>query len=117
MKKPVLGKGADALFETWEDTKKIEDGVLSSKVPKFQTYEKLTVRLKASNLEYLDKLEKKIMRSRSSRNKKERITKNSILRCILDTISKREIDTQEIPDERELLKRIEQALTSNERKD
>lgn len=114
MKKPVLGKGADALFEiTREDTQRIEDKVLSSKVPKFQTYEKLTIRIKPSNLEYLDSLEKKIMRSRSSKNKKERITKNSILRCILDAIAKFPIDTQEISDERELFKRIGQAF--NER--
>ncbi len=110
MKKTVLGKGADALFEiTTEDEQKVES-LLSSKLPKFKTYEKLTILLKAFNLEYLDKLEKKIMRNRSSKNKKERITKNSILRCILDVISKLPIDTSEIPDERELLKRIELAV-------
>jgi len=115
MKKPVLGKGADALFEiTREEVKGIEDKVLSSKLPKFKTYEnKLTILLKDSNFEFLQNLERKIMRSRSSKNRKERITKNSILRCILDAFSKLPIDTSEIPDERELLKRIEFAI--NER--
>lgn len=113
MKKPVLGKGADALFEITKEDTKIEK-VLSSKVPKFQTYEKLTIRIKPSNLEYLDNLEKKIMRNRSSKNRKERITKNSIIRCILDVVSKLPIDTNEVSDERELFKRIESLF--NERK-
>ncbi|MEW6103760.1 MAG: hypothetical protein AB1630_08130 [bacterium] len=116
MKKPVLGKGADALFEiTQATTKEIEEKVLSSKLPKFRTFEhRLTILLKESNLSFLSELEKKIMRSRNPKNKRERITKNSIIRACLDAVSNLSIDTGEIPDEKELLRRIERAI--NERR-
>ncbi|HAW50585.1 TPA: hypothetical protein DCX16_06525 [bacterium] len=110
MKRPVLGKGADILFEITTPEVK-EDKVITSKLPKFRTFEiKLSILLKNSQLEFLNRLERKIMLNRSSYNKKERVTKNSIIRACIDAISSLEIDISEIPDERELLKRIKLAV-------
>jgi len=112
MKRLALGKGVDALFEVTkpESLETIREKQ-SSKLPKFKTFEvNLNILLKANQLDYLNKFEKKIMISRSSQNKKERITKNSIIRCAVDLISKLDIDTKEIADERELSLRINKAI-------
>lgn len=80
-------------------------------MPKFQTYEvKLTVRLKEDQLQFLSRLEREIMRNRSSANKKERVTKNSIIRAIIDVFQDLKIDTNEIGDEDVLLKRLKMAV-------
>ena len=48
-------------------------------LPKYETYEvKLTLRISDSHLDYLTRLERDIMKSRSSKNKKERITKKAV---------------------------------------
>ena len=84
------------------------------KVPKFQTYPiKLTVRIGEDHLEYLSKLERKIMKNRSAHNRNERITKNSILRAVINVLKKVDMDTTEIPDEETLERRLEQALISH----
>ncbi len=76
-------------------------------IPKFQTYEiKLTVRLKEDQLEFLSRLEREIMKNRSSDNRKERITKNSVIRAMVETFRNLDIDTGEIRDEEELVKRL-----------
>ena len=47
------------------------------KLPKYETYEvKLTLRLGDEHLNFLTDLERQIMKSRSPKNKRERITKN-----------------------------------------
>lgn len=80
-------------------------------VPKFQTYEiKLTLRLREDHVEFLSKLEREIMKKRSRVNRKERITKNSILRALIDTAKDLDIDTTEIEDEAELINRFRQAI-------
>ncbi|MDI6751777.1 MAG: hypothetical protein QME07_02815 [bacterium] len=115
MKGTALGKGVDALFEVTKpehlDIIKEKQG---SKLPKFRTFEiKLSILLKANQLDYLNKFEKKIMINRSSQNKKERITKNSIIRCAVDLLSKLDIDTKEIADERELSLRVNRAVLND----
>lgn len=87
----------------------------SSKVPKFQTYEiKLTLRLGEDQLEFLSKLEREIMKKRSSANRKERITKNSILRAIINAAKHLNIDTNEIGDEAELIDRFKRCFNSKQ---
>ena len=76
-------------------------------LPKYETYEvKLTLRLNDEHLEYLTNLERQIMKNRSSKNKKERITKNSILRAMIDAFKEVDFKKEEIPDERELKRRF-----------
>jgi hypothetical protein len=87
----------------------------SAKVPKFQTYEiKLTLRLGEDQLEFLSKLEREIMKKRSSANRKERITKNSILRAIINAAKHLNIDTNEIGDEAELIDRFKRGFNSKQ---
>lgn len=87
--------------------------------PKFERYHiKLTVRFDDKQLDFLMALERGIMRSRSKRNKKERITKNSIVRALVNLARKLDIDIKEIRDEKEFEMRINQAvlkMAQNER--
>lgn len=87
-------------------------------VPKFQTYEvQLAVRFRNDQVEFLSKLEREVMQNRSPINRKERITKNSILRAITDATMDLNINTDEIKDEDELLNRFRQAIgPRNDRK-
>ncbi|MGI9553996.1 MAG: hypothetical protein ACR2NC_03640 [Thermodesulfobacteriota bacterium] len=81
--------------------------------PKFESYDvKLTIRLNESQLDFLTNLEREIMKKRSKENKKERITKNSIIRSMLNVFSEYDIEfnKSEIPDEDELTKRIRSGL-------
>ena len=81
-------------------------------VPKFRTYEvKLTLRLREDQLEFLSKLEREIMKKRSRANRKERITKNSIIRAIIEAARNLEINSTEIGDEAELIKRFRRAFS------
>ena len=77
--------------------------------PKFESYDvKLTIRLNETQLDFLTNLEREIMKKRSKENKRERITKNSIIRSMLNVFSEYgiEFNKTEIPDEDELTKRI-----------
>lgn len=86
-------------------------------IPKFQTYEiKLTIRLKEDQLQFLSRLEREIMKNRSAANKKERITKNSIIRAIIDIFQNLNIDTNEIGDEDMLLRKLKRAVQTSESK-
>lgn len=92
-------------FSKQEEKKQTED------IPKFETYEvKLTLRLAEHHLDFLSGLEREIMKNRSSKNKKERITKNSIIRAILENMKDVDFDKKEIPDEKELQKRIKRKI-------
>lgn len=84
--------------------KKTDKKVRTSEVPKFRTYIKHSVLLSRKHLDHLHNLERVIMAQRESG--RERITKNSILRCYIDILSDFKIDLRNIPDEKELLKRI-----------
>ena len=89
----------------------------NSRVPKFQTYEiKLTLRLGEDQLEFLSKLEREIMKKRSPANRKERITKNSILRAMINAARNLDIDTCEIGDETELVNRFGRGFNSKQRR-
>jgi hypothetical protein len=73
--------------------------------PKFKQYDvKLSILLTGEQLDLLDKLVKEMMRSRSV--KRERLTKNTLLRCLVDLLDVLPFDTQDIPDEDELRRRL-----------
>lgn len=81
------------------------------KLPKFKSLEsQLLVRLRPDQVDYLSKLESAIMKGRTSKNKKERITKNTIIRAAVDAIQTLDIAAGEIPDEETLLARLKTAL-------
>jgi hypothetical protein len=97
--------------------RKTPEGKKAPHMPKFQTYEiKLTIRLKENQLQFLSRLEREIMKNRSSANKKERITKNSIIRAIIDIFQDLNIDTNEISDEDVLLRKLKRAVQMPESK-
>jgi len=83
----------------------------NKEVPKYETYEvKLTVRLSEKHLNYLSILEREIMKKRSKENRKERITKNSIIRAMIDAFKNLSIEKTEIATEEELKSRFEKSL-------
>jgi hypothetical protein len=72
--------------------------------------ERLTVPLPFSQVQSLAQLERVIMKSRSRKAKKQRITKNSIIRACLQVFLQLDLDMNEISDENELIRRIEKAV-------
>ena len=120
-KKKVLGvdplswiKKTDDIYieqENKNEFKKVDNSSLE--VPKYKSYEvKLTVRLSENHLEFLSSLEREIMKKRSKENRKERITKNSIIRSILDAFKDLNYEKSEISTEEELTKRIKNKIRS-----
>jgi hypothetical protein len=74
-------------------------------IPKYQTYEaKLSILISSEQHKYLEDVVASIMRNR--RDKKERITKNTVFRCLVDFMQTLDVDLENVPDERELLKRM-----------
>ncbi len=95
--------------ESRSNTERKEKG--NSEVPKYRSYEvKLTVRLSEDHLEFLSSLEREIMKNRSRENRKERITKNSIIRSIIDVFRNLDYEKSEISNEKELTRRIRKGL-------
>ena len=83
----------------------------TSEVPKFRTFDvKLSALLRRDQLEFLDGLTREIMSNRDGANKKERITKNTVLRVFIDALRELDIDKENIPDEEELLRRIKERI-------
>lgn len=83
----------------------------SEALPKFKTFEvRLTSLLREDQLEFLDKLTRDIQKNRASEFKKERITKNTLIRVFIDAFMDTEIDTSDIPDEKTLLKRVKELI-------
>jgi len=83
----------------------------TTEVPKFRTFEvKLSILLRENQLDFLEKLTREIMTSRNSGNKKERITKNTIIRTLIDALKDLDINKTNIPDETELFKRIREKI-------
>lgn len=129
-KRAVLGRGIDSIFDITSPVSKpggsisgrgstsgignkaeIREFVRVSNQPKFKTFDvKLSILLRQDQLDWLSLMERKMMKNRSSKNKKERITKNSIIRACLDLINDLNIDVREISDEAELLNRLQNAL-------
>ena len=78
--------------------------------PKYKTFDVLTLRISSEDFEFLQKLEREIMKSRSKENRKERITKNSIMRAMLACLKNVKFDRKDIPDENELRIRMMRGL-------
>lgn len=78
--------------------------------PKYKTFDVLTLRISSEDFEFLQKLEREIMKSRSRENRKERITKNSIMRAMLACLKNVKFDRKDIPDENELRIRMMRGL-------
>jgi len=86
-----------------KEEKKIE----KRDVPKYQTFDiRLTVLLKDEHLDFLEKLVRQIQKNRTKEFKKERITKNTLIRCFIEAFSKVKINTKNISDEETLLARL-----------
>lgn len=82
-----------------------------TRVPKYQQLDvKLYVLLREDQLAFLARLTREIMKNRASEYKTERITKNTILRALIDNLKELELDVRNIPDEAELTKRISEAI-------
>jgi hypothetical protein len=82
-----------------------------TRVPKYlQLDVKLYVLLREDQLESLTKLTRQIMKNRTSEYKTERITKNTIIRALIDNLNELTLDVQNIQDEAELTKRIADAI-------
>ncbi len=74
-------------------------------IPKYQTFEaKLSILLTAEQHKFLEDTVATIMRNR--RDKRERITKNSVLRVLVDFMQTLDVDLENVPDEKELMKRV-----------
>lgn len=119
----LKGKGIDSLlFGISEKDKELEkekkptteDKKLRTKVKQIDVfdYERMTVPLRAEQVDKLSKLERSIMKNRSRKSKKQRITKNTIIRACLDAFFNIDFDVEEIQDENELRDRIFDALKS-----
>jgi len=70
----------------------------------------LTVPFSQQQLEFLDKLQREILKNRESSYKKERITKNSIIRTCIDAFRETQINLKNIPDEKILLERLKEKI-------
>jgi hypothetical protein len=80
-----------------------------SSQPKYMSYDvKLSILLTDDQLNMMEKVVKDIMKSR--RDKKERITKNTVFRCLVDLLAVLPIDLKNIPDEDELRRRMLAAI-------
>ena len=117
-KKKVLGVDPLSWIKKTEENSyaeteniEIENEQNNKEVPKYETYEvKLTVRLTEKHLTFLTNLEREIMKKRSKENRKERITKNSIIRAMIDTFKTLTLEKTEIATEEELKDRLKESL-------
>lgn len=73
-------------------------------LPKYATLIPLTARLTEDQIDYLETMERRIMRSR--RRRRERITKNTIIRAAIELIRALPWDYEDIADEAELVQRL-----------
>ena len=74
--------------------------------PKWESFTKVNALLGAEQKDFLDSLTKKVMRSR--KGGEERITSNSILRCLVDVLEDRveKLDLSEVSSEEDLRERL-----------
>jgi hypothetical protein len=91
-----------------------------SKVAKYETFLPVTARIPESQSMELKRMENTIMRSRSksSNNDRERITVNSIMRCMITNFLERagDLDLSDIDNEEMLRERMEKAFKQKYRK-
>jgi hypothetical protein len=77
--------------------------------PKYLSFDvKLSILLTDEQLEMVEKVVKDIMKNRVT--KKERVTKNTVFRCLVDLLAVMPLDTKNIPDEDELRRRMLAAI-------
>lgn len=105
------GKAEKGLDEIQKSITSELSNLETSVVPKFKSFEvKLSILLREDQLEFLEKLTREIMSKRDSKNKRERITKNTVLRACVDVLRNLDIDKVNIPDENELRRRIQDRI-------
>jgi hypothetical protein len=79
--------------------------------PKYLTFEeKISVLFRGDQVKFLSQLERIIMRNRSRPHRKERITKNTVLRAMVDFFQEWVFDYREIADEETLRERFRQGF-------
>jgi hypothetical protein len=101
-----------------KDTSKLQNlgtsevmNIKTSELPKFRTFEiKLSILLRQDQLDFLESLAREIMSNREQGYKKERITKNSIIRTFIDILKEIDFDNDNISDEKELFERIKRQI-------
>ena len=76
----------------------------TSALPKYATLIPITARLTEDQVDYLETMERRIMRSRQRRH--ERITKNTIIRAAIELVRALPWDYNDIADESELIQRL-----------
>jgi hypothetical protein len=95
--------------EKVEEERRKED-ILEEKrenIPKYKTFEvRLTSLLREDQLEFLEKLIREIHKNREPQYRKERITKNTLIRVFIDAFKNVKFDIKNIPDEETLLERV-----------
>ena len=108
MKKTGLGRDPLAWIKpTVEERGTRKEKTKEKGIPKFQTFEvKLTTLLREDQLEFLERLVREIKKNRTAPYRKERITKNTLIRVFIDAFMHTQIDTRNIPDEETLLSRV-----------
>jgi len=105
--KPTTNKGKGELSQKLRKVTKKDRGKPKEAIPKFQTFEvKLTTLLNENQLDFLEKLVREIKKNRTAPYRKERITKNTLIRVFIDTFMQSKFDTKNIPDEKTLLARV-----------
>lgn len=93
------------------ESKTITTKIDKGSVPKFKTFEvRLTSLLREDQLEFLDRLTRDIQKNRAPEYRKERITKNTLIRVFIDAFRDVKIDTRNIPDEETLLIKVKEHL-------
>jgi len=79
--------------------------------PKFKSFEvRLTVLLRDDQLAFLEEMVRTIRKSRAPEFRKERITKNTLIRVFIDAFRSAQMDCSNIPDEEALLARAKHLL-------
>jgi hypothetical protein len=82
-------------------------------LPKFKTFDvRLTVLFREDHLDFLDKMVREVNKNRTAEFREERITKNTVLRAMVDAFKETEVDLQNIPDEEVLAKRLRSRIRS-----
>ncbi len=103
-KRKTVEKRAESISDNRGKTRK-------EKLPKFQTFEvRLTSLLREDQLDFLEKLIRDIQKNRTREHKKERITKNTLMRVFIDAFMHVKINTSNIPDEEILLERVKEKM-------
>ncbi|MCM8803983.1 MAG: hypothetical protein NC833_01860 [Candidatus Omnitrophica bacterium] len=110
MKKRGLGKDPLSwISSTIEEEEKKENKLIEEikKIPKYKTFEvRLTTLLRDDQLEFLEKLIRNIHKNREPQYRKERITKNTLIRVFIDAFKDVNFNIKNIPDEETLLERV-----------